>query len=814
MAQHGATVSRELIRLEDITKTYQLGEVDVPVLKGISLTIARGEMVALMGASGSGKTTLMNILGCLDRPSSGRFWFDGQEMSRLSPNERALVRTTKLGFVFQSFNLLPRTSALHNVLMPLDYALRRLARGDAHGRAESLLTQVGLATHLDHEPSQMSGGQQQRVAIARALVNRPALLLADEPTGNLDSRTGDEILRMFQRLNAQGITVILVTHDAKVAAYAHRTIHIADGLIADDPRRSSEGDSHATAAVPATLLEPPFAGGPLGNGSPHQHFDAGHVGSGHGADGHDGNGATLAAANEAPSSWLVAHAPARGPAASPRREPGDDQLVAPAPVPASAGEVAEENGPQAKAVSPPARRHSIAGSLLLPTLRTALGNLRKNKLRSTLTALGVIIGVGAVIAMTEIGEGSKAAIEKSIAAMGAYKLIIFPNAANTGGVRQGIGTMQSLKPADVEEIARQCPAVAVVVPMVWAKAQLVYENRNWVPQQMTGTAPDYLATRDWEDLEEGTCFTDADVRSSSRVCLIGNTIKRELFENESPTGKMVRIRNVPFRVIGVLSRKGANMMGQDQDDCVVAPWTTIKFRLNSVGAGSTALATTASTATINTLSNPYLMSTSLYPVALLTETTDTPQALRQTSIDFIQAKAVGAEQVPAAIEQITTLLRERHHLAEGDDDDFKILDLTEIVHTAARASELMGMLLLVVAGISLVVGGVGIMNIMLVSVTERTREIGLRMAVRRPAAPHLAAVPRGSRHIMSCRRRAGHSCRPRRIDSRPRVRALADKRLLVGDCDCSLGRCRCGHRLRLLSRLEGRANGSHQCLAA
>jgi ABC-type antimicrobial peptide transport system permease subunit len=313
--------------------------------------------------------------------------------------------------------------------------------------------------------------------------------------------------------------------------------------------------------------------------------------------------------------------------------------------------------------------------------------------------------------------------------MGAYKLIIFPNAANTGGVRQGIGTMQSLKPADVEEIARQCPAVAVVVPMVWAKAQLVYENRNWVPQQMTGTAPDYLATRDWEDLEEGTCFTDADVRSSSRVCLIGNTIKRELFENESPTGKMVRIRNVPFRVIGVLSRKGANMMGQDQDDCVVAPWTTIKFRLNSVGAGSTALATTASTATINTLSNPYLMSTSLYPVALLTETTDTPQALRQTSIDFIQAKAVSAEQVPAAIEQITTLLRERHHLAEGDDDDFKVLDLTEIVHTAARASELMGMLLLVVAGISLVVGGVGIMNIMLVSVTERTREIGLRMAV-------------------------------------------------------------------------------------
>ena len=171
------------------------------------------------------------------------------------------------------------------------------------------------------------------------------------------------------------------------------------------------------------------------------------------------------------------------------------------------------------------------------------------------------------------------------------------------------------------------------------------------------------------------------------------------------------------------------MMGQDQDDLVIAPWTTIKFRVNSQGAGSTKLAAAAAAATINTLDNPYVASTPLYPQALLTELTDTPQPVRQTSIDFIQAKAAGAEQVPAAVDQIEALLRERHHLAEGADNDFRILDLTEIVHAAARASELMGTLLLVVAAISLVVGGVGIMNIMLVSVTERTREIGLRMAV-------------------------------------------------------------------------------------
>ena len=240
----------ELIRLEDMHKTYHLGEVDVPVLRGISLTIQRGEMVALMGASGSGKTTLMNILGCLDHPSSGRYWFDGQEMSQLTPNERALVRTAKLGFVFQSFNLLPRTSALQNVLMPLDYAVQRCSGGEARQWARELLDRVGLADRAHHEPSQMSGGQQQRVAIGRSLVNRPMLLLADEPTGNLDSHTSVEILRMFQRLNAEGITVVLVTHDSNVAAYAHRTIHIVDGMVEGDSvalsreRDGSEGFRH------------------------------------------------------------------------------------------------------------------------------------------------------------------------------------------------------------------------------------------------------------------------------------------------------------------------------------------------------------------------------------------------------------------------------------------------------------------------------------------------------------------------------------------------------------------------------------------
>ena len=220
-----------LIELHDIRKTYSLGEIDVPVLKGITLSIEKGEYVALMGASGSGKSTLMNILGCLDRPTSGDYLFDGREVGRLSGDERAKLRNKYIGFVFQSFNLLPRTSALENVCMPLYYTAGDISSREAAKRGRAMLERVGLAERMHHEPSQLSGGQQQRVAIARALVNRPPVLFADEPTGNLDSKTSVEVMNLFEELNKEGITIILVTHATEVADCAKRTIHIQDGLI-------------------------------------------------------------------------------------------------------------------------------------------------------------------------------------------------------------------------------------------------------------------------------------------------------------------------------------------------------------------------------------------------------------------------------------------------------------------------------------------------------------------------------------------------------------------------------------------------------
>jgi ABC-type antimicrobial peptide transport system permease subunit len=369
-------------------------------------------------------------------------------------------------------------------------------------------------------------------------------------------------------------------------------------------------------------------------------------------------------------------------------------------------------------------------------LRTALHGLRRNVLRAALTTLGIIIGVAAVITMMEIGRGSASAIQRTIASMGANNLLILPGTAASGGVSFGTGTVMTLSPQDADAILKECPAAKATAPIVRARTQVIYGNRNWVPIYIYGTTPAYLDVREWP-LAEGKVFSEQDVRNASKVCLLGQRLVRELFQGESPLGKEVRVNNVSFKVIGVLSPKGANMMGLDQDDILLAPWTSIKYRVAgssmanvNQSAQTTSSSTSDTSQKVNTLNQLYPSTKlSLYPEQSAIQQADTPLPVRFTNVDQVLAAARSTPEIPIAIRQITQLLRERHRIRPGEPEDFSIRDMTEMTKALSSTADMMTKLLLAVALISLVVGGVGIMNIMLVSVTERTREIGLRMAV-------------------------------------------------------------------------------------
>lgn len=302
-------------------------------------------------------------------------------------------------------------------------------------------------------------------------------------------------------------------------------------------------------------------------------------------------------------------------------------------------------------------------------------------MRSLLTMLGIIIGVGAVIAMVAIGQGAQASIDAQISSLGTNVLMIFPGSTTRGGVMTGAGSGTTLTEEDGQAIKEQCPAVAYVSPLLRTGGQLVYGNLNW-GTSVQGGSPDYFAIRDWR-VDMGDFFTDQDVRGATKVCLIGRTIVQQLFENQDPVGQTVRIKNIPFKIVGTLKSKGQNMMGQDQDDIVIVPYTTIQKRMmgnNTRGWG-------------------YLTS------------------------------AVSKAQIPDAQQQITDLLRLRHKLGMMEDNDFTIRSQTEIAEASSSTTKIMTTLLGSIASVSLIVGGIGIMNIMLVSVTERTREIGIRMSI-------------------------------------------------------------------------------------
>ncbi len=613
-------MTEPIIKLEHIARTYHVGDVDVHALRDVSLSIEAGEFVAIMGASGSGKSTLMAVLGCLDRPTSGRYLFEGIDVSQLSEPERARLRSERLGFVFQSFNLLARTSALENVALPLFYAAPGPASANSRtDRARSALSLLGLGDRERNTPGQLSGGQQQRVAIARALINNPGLLLADEPTGNLDTRTSHEIMQTLTRLNRdQGVTVVVVTHEADIAAYADRVLTMRDGEIVSDARSPK----------PTKIAEKPSA----------------------------------------PVSFLRRQ---RAPGAAP--------------------------GPAA------------FWGFSLMIMAAAMQAIRRNMMRSALTMLGVFIGVAALIAMVAVGQGANEAVRKQIERLGTNLVVVLPGAVTAGGVRSGFGSASTLTTTDAQAILREAPAVSQVSYLIRQSGQVQYGNQNWATQ-IQGVSYNNPPMTNWR-IDAGREITQSDEAAAALVAVIGQTVATQLFgASQTAIGALIQVKGVPMRVIGVLQAKGQTPFGQDQDDLVMIPFTTAERKVLGVAAPS------QTQVQFNWI---YLPAPNPYGL----------QPHLAGYVNQIYVQAANQTNVQAAITQVTQILARRHRIKPGDDNDFNVRNLSQIAETAESSSRIMAILLAAVASISLVVGGIGIMNILLVSVTERTREIGLRMAI-------------------------------------------------------------------------------------
>jgi macrolide transport system ATP-binding/permease protein len=565
-----------VIELNNICRTYMIGgKVPVPALKNTSLKIEAGEFVAITGASGSGKSTLLAILGLLDKADSGAYKLLGRDITGLKDNEYADLRNQFFGFIFQMFNLLPRLNIVDNTLLPFVYAPKTARNGQ--NKAIELLKKIGLGDRLRHRPNEISGGQQQRVAVARALANDPAVILADEPTGNLDSKSAADIMNLIRQLNTQGKTIIMVTHELSLAEQASRIIKLQDGEIVSDEKKSAP----AAAEVKEYQL--------------------------------------LKRAKKSFFSLIEI------------------------------------------------RNYSFE----------AVQSLAINKLRSFLSILGVLIGVAAVVAMLAVGNGAQQQVQQSLASLGTNLLMVRTN-FQSRGIALGEGTVTRFTFDDLNAIKR-IDSVKYAVPYAQGRVQAVYQSRN-ANTSVLGTAPEFQIVRS-SRAEVGRFFTDTEVLTRAKVAVLGLVVASELFGNENPLGKQIRLNRIDFSVIGVLESKGVSGF-QNNDDRIVIPITTAMYRL---------------------IGTDY--------------------------INYFDVQAQDEGSMTAAQEEISKVILRLHRMTDAQSDQIDIRNMADIQKVAGQAASTFSYLLGAIAAVSLLVGGIGIMNILLVTVMERTHEIGLRKAL-------------------------------------------------------------------------------------
>ena len=592
-------MSEPLIRLKGIERRYQSGEHEVTVLHPLDLTIAAGEMVAIVGASGSGKSTLMNLLGCLDRPSGGQYLFRGQDTAGLDALALARLRCHHFGFIFQRYHLLPHLDAAANVEIPAIYA--GTSRPERQIRARTLLTRLGLSDRSHHRPGQLSGGQQQRVSIARALANGGEVILADEPTGALDSHSGKEVMAILKELHEQGHTIILVTHDMAVANHANRIITLRDGRVVEDSGRLAA----------SSPISPDKA---------------------HGVEERQ----QIAQAATDPAAGQKAHEPAQGriPTAS------------------------------------VARRGSQGWDRYREAGRMALHAMLAHRMRTFLTMLGIIIGIAAVVSVVALGQGARAKVIDDINAMGTNTIDIFPG-RDWGDEKAA--SIQTLNERDLDALLGQ-PYLEGASPQIATSGQLRYRNKT-SSGSVVGVGSDFFRVKGMT-LTQGRLLDERDIRSRAAVAVVDGKTITSLLGKTDPVGQVVLVGTLPVRIVGVVSQE-TGFGRSSQSVNVWLPYSAVMSRLIS-----------------------------------------------QSHFSQITIRVKDGVQPALAEQAAVALLTQRHGVK-----DFFTFSSDSIVKSVEKTTATLTLLVSAIAVISLIVGGVGVMNIMLVSVVERTREIGIRIAV-------------------------------------------------------------------------------------